>query len=157
MASSKWIVDALATLAESRYSSQLAKASHGLSSSSQNLVGVALMRYIPNDIVFWHVEYVVKGYSEFIDSEWGWKVTSGFRHWLQGFPSQFIGKLYVFLVWGWSELWVCVWLHYFSAKQPNDLQKETNKRTCFSCRISKRFISAGVWIESKIGLTAGPE
>jgi hypothetical protein len=52
---------------------------------------IALMGYIPYDVVFGHIEYVMEGDGEFDNAETGGEVSTCFRDGFDEFPSEFVG------------------------------------------------------------------
>ena len=77
MASAKRVVVALLTLAKTRYSVLLADRMHARAPPSENLVGVALVRYIPNYLVNGSVENVVEGHGQLHYSKGGTQMATG--------------------------------------------------------------------------------
>ena len=93
MTSSKRIVFAFLPFAESGNPAQLSKPRHFVSSARQYLVRIALMCYIPDYVVLWHIKHIVESHRQLCDTQGGTEVTSRFRNGFQNFPSYFVRKL----------------------------------------------------------------
>mmetsp|Transcript_5954 Transcript_5954/g.14411 ORF Transcript_5954/g.14411 Transcript_5954/m.14411 type:complete len:580 (-) Transcript_5954:153-1892(-) len=93
MAGTKGIVLALFALAKSRKSAQLPQSGKPIPAARQNLVGIALVGNVPNDIVRGHVKDIVQSDREFGHSQTRGQVTSRFGDTFQNFPSQFVCQL----------------------------------------------------------------
>jgi hypothetical protein len=54
---------------------------------------VALMGYIPDNIIFWHIKDVVKGHSKLDHTQRRTQMTASFGYRFKDFPFEFICKL----------------------------------------------------------------
>ena len=90
---SERVVFTLLALAESRDTAKLSKGWEFVLSSGEDLVGVALMRNIPDNVVFGHVKHIVQGDRQLVHAKRRTQVTSSFRHRFECVPSELVCKL----------------------------------------------------------------
>ena len=71
MRCAKGVVFAFITARKTRQAAQLAQAGHAFTPTRQNFVRVSLMAHIPHNAIFWGVENIVQGHSEFYGAQVG--------------------------------------------------------------------------------------
>jgi hypothetical protein len=87
------IVFAFFSFAKAGESTQLTEGRESVPASGQNLVGVALMGNVPNNIVRGHVKDVMQGHRELCHSQGGTQVTSRLGNVFYNLPSELVGQL----------------------------------------------------------------
>ena len=98
MGRAEGVVFGLGAFGEAAEAVLLAERADAGAAAGQDLVGVALVAHVPNELVVGRVEGGVDCDGEFDNAEGRAKMAAGFRHGRDGFGAEFIGALGEFIV-----------------------------------------------------------